>query len=298
MEKMSGCRDRGIDGFYAVVKPTTSMRQGSSMEKTKNPTAKRVVLQSENCNMVVLPCPSPLRYMTDLVRAHSAVTLFAHFCSSLVPPFVVAALCHLHKFPNLALFNLDLNATPNNDHLAATIMATTHATEKAQQTCPRCTEPATKQCGGCKSIAYWSLECQQADWPVHKNLCKSFKDFSGPRPSPDMRRVVVLHPNEKKPRFMWASLTDDDWGLGTGRVCPADTLDYHSKDIVWRVRETRKNIWTGQDLGYASGVVRRQLVLQLQRHQSRCACYDPGSGSTRMERSDRGDLSESCSRQY
>jgi hypothetical protein len=130
-------------------------------------------------------------------------------------------------------------------------MATTHATEKAQQTCPRCTEPATKQCGGCKSIAYCSLECQQADWPVHKNLCKSFKDFSGPRPQPDMRRVVVFHPNEKKPRFMWASLTDDDWGWGTGRVCPADTLDYHSKDIVWRVRETRKNIWTGQDLGYA-----------------------------------------------
>jgi hypothetical protein len=181
-------------------------------------------------------------------------SLLPHFCSSLVPPFVV--ICHpLHKFLNLALFHLTTTQQTTHQHprinLVATAIMVSTQTADAQHICPRCTEVATKLCGGCKEIGYCSLECQQADWPVQKNLCKSFQDFAGPRPAPEMRRVVVFHPEEKKPRFMWAPLLHDEWGWGCGRVCPADLLDYHSNNITWKALETRKNIWTGKDLGYA-----------------------------------------------
>ena len=129
-------------------------------------------------------------------------------------------------------------------------MASTQKSDKPRQICPRCTEAATKICGCCKNISYYSPKCQQADCPTRKNLCKSFHDFAGPRPSPDMRRVVVFHPEEKKPRFMWAPLSDKNRGWGSGRVSPAETFGYHSNKIVWTPRETRKNIWTGKDLGY------------------------------------------------
>jgi len=128
----------------------------SSMERTRNPTAKRVMLQFEVSNIVVvLPCTSPLRYMTDLVGADSAVTLFAHFCSSLLL-FTRAAVCcrrrfaTLHKLPNSTLFpDTAPQSTKQHcciNHLTAATMASTHTTEEAQKTCPRCTEPATKFC--------------------------------------------------------------------------------------------------------------------------------------------------------
>lgn len=85
-------------------------------------------------------------------------------------------------------------------------MASTQKSDKPRQICPRCTEAATKICGGCKNISYCSLECQQADWPSHKCLCKNFQAFAGPQPGPYTRRVVVFNSKEDKPRFAWAPL--------------------------------------------------------------------------------------------
>lgn len=77
--------------------------------------------------------------------------------------------------------------------------------------CPRCTDKTHKICTACKSIAYCSLECQEADWPLHKILCSKFKDFSDDqRPRDDMRRVVVFHPDEDSPRLMWAPVVSPD----------------------------------------------------------------------------------------
>jgi hypothetical protein len=129
-------------------------------------------------------------------------------------------------------------------------MATTYATEKAQQTCPRCTEPATKQCGGCKSIAYCSLECQQADWPSHKSLCKDFAAFAGPRPSINLRRVVVFIPGEDKPRFKWAPLEEEDLRDGNGEhVYPSNVIDT-PEYVTWTAIKGEANVWTGAPLGY------------------------------------------------
>lgn len=77
-----------------------------------------------------------------------------------------------------------------------------------EDTCPRCTDKGTKACGGCENIKYCSLECQQADWPTHRVLCSTFKDFAQ-RPSADKCRVVAFLPGEKKPRFLWAPVVNN-----------------------------------------------------------------------------------------
>jgi hypothetical protein len=109
-------------------------------------------------------------------------------------------------------------------------------------TCPRCTDAATKICGSCKAISYCSPECQQADWPSHKLLCKSFREFNQPPPSPDMVRIVVFLPEERKPRFMWVHTS--------GPILKdRDAIGHHGNSINY-CRATRTNAWTGEDLGY------------------------------------------------
>jgi hypothetical protein len=134
------------------------------------------------------------------------------------------------------------------NHLAAVIMAPPKPTKK-QQTCPRCTDVATKSCATCKNIKYCSPECQQADWPSHKSLCQNFKDYTEPRPEPGMKRVVVILPGEPKPRPMWAPLTGGHYG-SSKHVWPATFLDFSPKYLCWKNIETSKNVWTGKPLGY------------------------------------------------
>lgn len=38
--------------------------------------------------------------------------------------------------------------------------------------CQLCGEKATSFCGSCQKIPYCSVECQQEDWSVHKEICK------------------------------------------------------------------------------------------------------------------------------
>ena len=88
--------------------------------------------------------------------------------------------------------------------------------------------------GGCKGIAYCSLECQQADWPSHKSMCKAFAAFAGPRPSVNMRRVVVFIPGEDKPRFKWAPLNEDDL------IVASIQTSLNTGQFVWQLYKTRR----------------------------------------------------------
>jgi len=113
--------------------------------------------------------------------------------------------------------------------------------------CPRCTDEATKVCGGCKSISYCSTWCQQADWHSHKLLCKTFKDFQH-RPSPDMRRVVAFLPGESKPRFMWVAEKQND-----GVYADFDMEDLTDVGPLAFIKpvQTSTNAWTGKKLSQA-----------------------------------------------
>jgi hypothetical protein len=112
-------------------------------------------------------------------------------------------------------------------------------------TCPRCNDIAHKACGGCKNIMYCSAECQQADWPTHKVLCSTFKDFAR-RPSADKCRVVAFLPGESKPRFMWATVVKK----GSSHVSIDASSLFPAKEPYELKIRAQHNAWTDSGLGY------------------------------------------------
>ncbi|PVH93113.1 hypothetical protein DM02DRAFT_574850 [Periconia macrospinosa] len=58
-----------------------------------------------------------------------------------------------------------------------------------QLLCTICGSSTARYCGGCRSAAYCSAECQQTDWGTHKYLCRAFSNISNSsfasRPSPN-----------------------------------------------------------------------------------------------------------------
>ena len=118
------------------------------------------------------------------------------------------------------------------------------APKPVQMQCPRCEDKATRACGGCSNIKYCSIECQQTDWPTHKALCSTFKDFSE-RPAADKCRVVAFLPGEAKPRFMWATMVDKgDWMTFDAQGLFPTTEPYESKITM------HHNRYTDTEMGY------------------------------------------------
>ena len=70
--------------------------------------------------------------------------------------------------------------------------------------CTMCNNPRKWQCNTCHCSQYCSQQCQKDDWPVHKLLCKTFRDFNlSTRPSPNHIRALYLHPSAEYPTFVW-----------------------------------------------------------------------------------------------
>lgn len=119
--------------------------------------------------------------------------------------------------------------------------------------CPRCLDKATRLCDGCRNIKYCSSECQQADRPAHKLLCRTYGNFTQRPSTPDLRRIVVFLPNEKAPRFTWAPVS-----IGVAGCYPENerySEDIDMNDIIevdaqqsFTPAYTCKNAWTGSPL--------------------------------------------------
>lgn len=74
----------------------------------------------------------------------------------------------------------------------------------AQARCAMCSNVSTQKCASCGEIKYCSKQCQRNDWPIHKILCKTFKDFSDPqRPGPDYKHAIRFPKNGEQPHFFW-----------------------------------------------------------------------------------------------
>lgn len=54
------------------------------------------------------------------------------------------------------------------------------STANSPPLCAMCSLRGPNTCMGCGSIHYCSVDCQKQDWPVHKILCKTFKNFPTP----------------------------------------------------------------------------------------------------------------------
>jgi len=73
-----------------------------------------------------------------------------------------------------------------------------------QKHCAVCNNAGKQLCTGCGNINYCSRTCQKSDWPTHKLLRKTFKDFIN-RPSPNSRRVILFPMNKEHPKFIWVN---------------------------------------------------------------------------------------------
>lgn len=78
--------------------------------------------------------------------------------------------------------------------------------------CVMCnTRTGSRQCAQCASTQYCSVECQRADWPMHKLVCKQAKTASDDsRPSESHFRVLFFPHEASQPEFCWASTNGSD----------------------------------------------------------------------------------------
>lgn len=75
---------------------------------------------------------------------------------------------------------------------------------------------SARLCQKCRSAAYCSVECQQADWRTHKLLCRQFKDLSAAsfavRPSPTHYLAIYFPMTERRPRLIWVDTEEVNIG--------------------------------------------------------------------------------------
>ncbi|KAI1269330.1 hypothetical protein F5Y18DRAFT_422285 [Xylariaceae sp. FL1019] len=92
-----------------------------------------------------------------------------------------------------------------------------------QKSCLMCDKAPAALCTQCNSACYCSKECQRADWPIHKILCKTFGGFDmSTRPSKD-HYLCVLFPEQEKPKLVWVHCPLE----------PADSEDGHENTNLY-----------------------------------------------------------------
>jgi hypothetical protein len=78
---------------------------------------------------------------------------------------------------------------------------------QADNLCAMCDQPGVNACSGCHSIRYCSPLCQETDWPLHKLICKTYKDFSDTSRPPTFfnvyKRAIYFSEFGDRPRFVW-----------------------------------------------------------------------------------------------
>ncbi|KAH0556756.1 hypothetical protein GP486_005453 [Trichoglossum hirsutum] len=131
--------------------------------------------------------------------------------------------------------------------------------------CAICNSPNSYSCASCYSAAYCSIECQQTDWPVHKTLCKIFKNFqSSTRTSSRSKLGLLLPVDSKTPRPVWVEcelINDYEYeGDLPYEYSHVDSLLGTDKPFPERKSITR-NIFRGFSLDHTVKVVCRETFL-------------------------------------
>jgi hypothetical protein len=127
-----------------------------------------------------------------------------------------------------------LSITGLHRRLSNMAPAASNPTE-AQELCTMCHRAGTMRCGGCKELHYCSKMCQKNDWPIHKLICKTLKDFSPEnRPGSDYKRAILFPQDGEQPHFFWLRYitpSDDDYpqDFGKGHDVPATSSILNAK---------------------------------------------------------------------
>jgi hypothetical protein len=93
------------------------------------------------------------------------------------------------------------------------------------KTCVYCGQNHAKLDTRCGSVYYCSSECQKADWPMHKLLCKPFaQQTESSRPSPSHRRAILFPADQVSPAMIWIDCSTSDSSI------PNDASKYLEDD--------------------------------------------------------------------
>ncbi|KAH7087169.1 hypothetical protein FB567DRAFT_602752 [Paraphoma chrysanthemicola] len=99
--------------------------------------------------------------------------------------------------------------------------------------CSMCDRPAKNlYCARCDCSFYCSKTCQIDDAPLHKLLCRSFKDFSADKAPPSHYRFILFHDRKDKPEFVWLHCPSLSSPVLPQRIAHVDQRGCSPK-IVW-----------------------------------------------------------------
>ncbi|KAI1325462.1 hypothetical protein F5Y16DRAFT_401464 [Xylariaceae sp. FL0255] len=70
--------------------------------------------------------------------------------------------------------------------------------------CLMCEKTPGLECDGCDNVYYCCVECQHADYPIHRVICKAFGNFdTTTRPSKDHYLGVLFSESKCAPTLVW-----------------------------------------------------------------------------------------------
>lgn len=96
-----------------------------------------------------------------------------------------------------------------------------------------CEKVGKLRCTGCSVMHYCSKTCQKRDWPVHKIVCKTYKEFVSTSPGPNHYSAILFHPHEEQPRFIWLHLENDQLEPTTQQLMDLGFLAEKVAETEW-----------------------------------------------------------------
>lgn len=74
----------------------------------------------------------------------------------------------------------------------------------AEPLCSSCNKTATTKCPRCNCSWYCSKACKKADSPIHKILCREYRELDlSSRPTTDHYLAILFAPEKRKPELIW-----------------------------------------------------------------------------------------------
>lgn len=134
-------------------------------------------------------------------------------------------------------------------------------------TCTICNASDAKLCSSCHSISYCSKECQKADWPLHKTICKGLTTLL-PRPSPSHKLAFLFPVDSKEPKLIWINCEhqiDEDDGIAWEKADVCSILETENVDSKYgtsaEYKPITRNPLRGINLNHTLKVICRDAFL-------------------------------------